>query len=208
MDVTTELRWFGSGAVPEDAADWFGVAEPYAGRIDWYASAGAAAGLGLKVRAGSSLELKARRDEVGVWSFGERASGLVQTWVKWAVPLDPGWDGRSLGQGWIAVEKRRRVRRFAIEPGPSDGSIAREVGAADALELGCDAELTDLRVDGSVWWTLAFESFGDPDGQRDALRATIGAVLAGAPNDLALVETASSAYPGWLASFDEELPGS
>src|SRR5262245_44584817 len=103
VDVTTELRWFGSGAVPADAADWFGVAEPHAGRIDWYASAGAAAGLGLKVRAGSSLELKARRDEVGVWSFGERASGLVQTWVKWAVPLDPGWDGRSLGQGWIAV---------------------------------------------------------------------------------------------------------
>jgi hypothetical protein len=200
MDVTTELRWFGRGGVAAAAERWFG-GKPLPIRTDHYLAAASTAGLGLKVRAEAMLELKAPNGEVAVWSFGERVSGRAGTWAKWALPLGPRWDEVALGQGWLRVEKRRRIRRFGVDPGPT-GAGAREVGSEDPLELGVDVELTDLVARDTSWWTLAFEAFGDPGRQRDALRAAAGAVLASPPEELSLIEARSTAYPAWLAALD------
>jgi hypothetical protein len=203
VDVTSELRWFWPGTVPSAAAAWFGGA-PLPLRTDLYATVAAASGVGLKVRAGDALELKASGMEIGGWSMGERAAGRVETWSKWAFPLAPGWTETGLGDGWLRVEKRRRIRRFALEPGPSGGSVAREIAVDEATGLGCDAELSDLSVRGMPWWTLAFEAFGHVPQQDAALRAAADLVLASAPAELVLSEAGSMAYPAWIAELDRE----
>ena len=59
---TTELRWFGTGPVPGDVASWFthdGRVGSVEDRTDLYRCDGRS-DLGVKRRAGTTLELKVR----------------------------------------------------------------------------------------------------------------------------------------------------
>jgi hypothetical protein len=61
-------------------------------------------------------------------------------------------------------------------------------------------ELTELEVQEAVWWSLAFEAFGEPDQQFNQLQA----VAAQNSNPFApiLDWQHSYAYPKWLLNFN------
>jgi hypothetical protein len=64
---------------------------------------------------------------------------------------------------------------------------------------GCDAELTLLRgPDGTPWWTVGFEAFGDLEQVEADLVATVATVASRSPPPLEAGE--ATGYPGWLAA--------
>jgi hypothetical protein len=102
---------------------------------------------------------------------------------------------------WRTVSKVRRRRSFRV----LDGRVI-ERSLADAELPGCTLELTDVFMDGRVWWTLALEASGASSQVRDeSLRRTTELLFAdpapgGVPFDLAH----SMSYVRWLSEVDDD----
>lgn len=89
---------------------------------------------------------------------------------------------------------RRQQRKLAI-----DGDSIAEVVASNRPRAGCIYELTELRLDGAPWWTLALEAFGEsPLLDAQLLRAGDWC-FARYPPCLALAVEGSRSYPEWMA---------
>jgi hypothetical protein len=148
---TLELRWILDGPLPHGVVEWFGGAEPYE-RTDRYLALGPGPALGVKVRGGSTLEIKALAADRGSRAFGAGATGRVEAWSKWSVDVDPGWPEAALDGHWAPVRKTRRLRRF-VPAGPSDAPAAvagRALGMRRGAHgaVGVRGDLLDARVRG------------------------------------------------------------
>ena len=187
---TMELRWFLDGEIPDAVRQAFGSdeASAYEERTDEYLRETGEA-VGIKLR-GGRLEVKLRTGRI------ETDRGAIETWTK----RPPGGAAAERVRGeapdaWVAVVKRRRLRKFVLE-----GAELREIGAVEHLETGCQAELTALSVAGRRAWTMSLESYGPPDQRRPALEACAGRLLpelAGAGFDPSRAECCG--YPAWIA---------
>ena len=184
---TLEARWFVRGPVPPAVAAWadaIGLGAPEA-RTDRYLVAPTDA-LGLKVR-GGRVEAKEHTGPAVALRAG-RSEGASEPWRKWAFLLAPAPGGgpRSGGfagetDGWVDVDKRRRLRR---DPCPAGGV--------------CTVELTEVEVRGDAWWSVCFEAAGPTAAARKAaLDATVAQWLdrADAP---AFRGDDAVGYPAWL----------
>jgi hypothetical protein len=199
MLPTVEVRWFHKGPVPEEVAQWFRRGErereTQGSRVDHYHCHTDGGSLGIKVREGM-LEIKQRHIVYGVMRFHERVTGVVEHWRKWSFVLES-VDGiaagfRAQASSWLGVNKDRRLRKYQLV-GESD---VITIPAFENPDRGCSVELTQIRVKGEVWWSLAFEAFGEEATLRDTLLIVAQHVLAREPP--LLCEGDSFGYPDWL----------
>ncbi len=189
--VTTEVRWFGEGAVPTALRRF--VAEGTLGaceaRIDVY-RLGGGPDIGLKLRGRELLELKRRRSWVWGRPAADGPAGLVEVWSKWS-PAD-GLVQTSPGDRWIDVHKQIFKRRFS-----GDGAEVELVeGHVPTRWVGCDVEVVVLEVEGLGAWSFALAAHGARRSHRASIASAWHALSDGPAR--AEILASSSGYPEFL----------
>ena len=173
--TTLEVRWFSFGEAPLEVKKWYesslGELSQPETREDRYLKPNGDY-FNLKLRQGN-LELKWRQQELGCYTWGDRLEGKVERWQKWTCPKIL---AKLLPQaGWITVQKRRSQRHHE----------------------NVSYELTQLTVQESAWWSLAFEAQGSDFSRFTDVVSQVSQTYPG-PN---LLAEHSCAYPHWLASL-------
>ncbi|MGZ4153844.1 MAG: hypothetical protein ACXVQ0_05140, partial [Actinomycetota bacterium] len=151
--------------------------------------------LGVKIKGGIELDLKAYRGTLDHPSVPGGGRGRLERWEKWRFPLDavslPSTDD---GESWTAVRKIRRRRSFRLV----DGRVI-ERPVSEAQLPGCSVELTEIFFGTERWWTLCFEAGGEARNLERELRATADLLLRGPrPAGVRLDLESSRSYPAWL----------
>ncbi len=166
--VSLEVRWIHPGRVPAvlvERLEPFG--EGIEVREDCYLTDPVLPDVSVKIRGGVLLDVKAFRRSPGRLSLPGGTRGRLELWEKWSFPVAgvprPLVDGAS----WTRVEKARRRRSFALT---DVGLVERRL--ADAESPGCALELTEVSIDGVVWWTLGLEAVGPLETLHRDLQAT------------------------------------
>lgn len=194
---TIEVRWIQAGPVPEAMFGWLGPFTDWIEqREDRYLADPSVPQLGVKIKGGIELDLKAFRGSPGELAVPGGGRGLVEVWQKWRFPLDAVSLPSIDGSGWLAIRKVRRRRSFHLAEGRV---VERPVSEAELP--GCSVELTEFDVGGEVWWTLGLEANGDPDALERSLRATAESLFRDPlPEGLRLDLGDSMSYARWLGT--------
>jgi hypothetical protein len=188
-----EVRWIVPGELGSAIRRWFGrFPGETETREDTYLLYPRLSGLSVKLRDGSSLDVKSYLGSTGILELP--VGGRLESWRKWSFPYTPEDWGYPAAVGWISVRKRRCTSRFYLSAG-RDGVP----GAHYAAQAGCAAELTEVEVHGESWWTIGFEATGSADLLRDTLRLAADAVFAQpVPTEIELGLDNSLSYARWL----------
>jgi hypothetical protein len=208
-----EVRWFWVGELKKyPLSAIFETFSPVAKRADvtrvrWskprediYLVIPSADDLGIKWREGE-LQTKGRRALLGNMMFGDQIRGVVEQWIKWShegpevdALLKPLFSAHNARVA-VTVWKRRALRKMRLDPfGP-----ALEVPESEHIDRGVNCELTDLKVNDSLYCSLAFEAFPDDSEMPEQFTQVILAFLAGF--DPAIFNHAESkSYPAWLSA--------
>lgn len=194
MLFTTEMRWFFADC-PLDIELHFSDARSETDlqqRTDWY-SMPCNPACGIKVREGK-LEMKLRAFGLGQQDMSP-FSGHLEAWQKWSFDF-PDREHPEIARlesaKWIAVGKRRRLQRFAVDE-------HRVTRVAERPVNGCEFELTELSVDGSTHWTVGFEAVGDERDREHNLRAVAARVIARGGLRQPFTTNNSYGYAQWLS---------
>ncbi len=202
MFSTVEVRWFHQGEIPVDIQTWFSQiagkkAEPItqSPRTDIYLLQNGNANLGVKLREGR-IEIKQRTQEFGNATFASNVVGVVEGWRKWSYLVDPTQtnylSARFLGASWQRVSKERSLYSFQIS-----GQNTETVKMPDYSIGGCNIELTHIKCNGEVWWSLGLEAFGDENSNESKL--TIAAKYLFSEEQTPTLSAQNSyGYPHWL----------
>jgi len=188
-----EVRWIRRGPLPPALVDRFGpFRDPLELRSDRYLIDPWTPELGVKIRGGAQLDMKAYRGSLGRLRF-RGGSGALEVWEKWTFPLgeaSPEMDA----EGWVTLDKTRRRRAFELtEEGLMERSVLEEV------QLGCTFELTEFVGGGELWWTLGFEASGALETLELSLRTCADLLLERPmPDGIKLPSNTSMAYARWL----------
>ena len=197
MLFSREIRWFGVGPVRPEHQQWLEqftehlTRQPQRTDVYLYTDYD---GLGCKFRQEQppvKLELKRRREDCGVQTFGP-FTGRLAAWEKWSLATTA---APAVEFPWIPVQKQRNAVKFAWQ---GAGQVV-PVQYEEAPDCGCAAEVTSITVDKEQWWTIGFEAFGDqhnPQQVQDALEATMGLLREHVPSGLDAMSTCD--YPEWL----------
>lgn len=171
--ITTELRWFYPGFLPTEVRNWFQaawdqVAVPTEIREDLYLRLPESEYLNLKLRH-RDLELKIRLKQPRGLQIGDQWVGQVEVWQKWS--LQDSSECLNLADveaeaTWLSVEKVRSQQQYQTFLNQPPQAIFHN----QQPEQGCKVELTELKVQGAAWWSLAFEAFGDSSQQFNQLQ--------------------------------------
>jgi hypothetical protein len=201
MKRSAEVRWFYKNKIPMEVVNWFcgsRLCKEEEARTDHYLVLTGSNGVGVKVRGGRKLEIKARTRPPEPFSLATGASvGRQDAWVKWSLE-DSEAAARlaAIGSGsseWIPVAKKRWLRKFRLD---AAGNV-EETDADAMLDHGCRIELSEVTVRGEPWWTMAFESLGE-GSLTMSLEPFALHFLKLLPHGLVLSERTSMAYPEWL----------
>jgi hypothetical protein len=202
MKWSSEVRWFYHQALPLEVKNWFcgsRLCKEEDARTDHYLLLSGSNEVGVKVRDGRKLEIKARTAMPQPLSLETGASvGRQDTWVKWShedrevAARLAALEGDS--PEWLAVAKKRWIRKFRLDAAGN----AEETDPSTELDLGCKVELSEVTVRGESWWTVAFESFGKGNRTMN-LEPFARHFLKVLPHGIALTERDSMAYPEWLS---------
>jgi hypothetical protein len=207
LKQTDEIRWFYPQPMPPEVKSWFcssRLCQEETLRTDQYLVLAGSNEVGVKVRGGEKFEIKARTLAPEPLMLLTGASvGFRDSWVKWTLEdCDAALKMAAVGTGsseWVPVSKQRWLRKFQIA---TSGQV-EETDADAVIEHGCRAELSEVDVRDSRWWTLALESFGDTDRRAD-LERFARHFLRILPRGLVLGELTSMAYPEWLNRLREK----
>ena len=197
--LSAELRWFWPGPPLSDFRDWFissgsgwHAARGPEDRTDAYLRDLQQPTLGIKQRGQhSAIEIKGLicRHERSLRFAG--IASPVELWGKW-----PSTQLRLDADRLIPIAKQRWTRKF---DGAGSGVVAAIATGPKQRLSGCDAEFTLIAgPDGSSWWSVGFEAFGDLDTVEPMLAATVAMLEAHLPPPLPTGE--ASGYPRWLAA--------
>lgn len=202
MRLTSELRWFYRGTLPEEIVSWFeqdhlgNYLEPPEKREDVYLYVAGCAYLGIKLRQGR-LEIKWRKAELDITTFENSVAGKVEKWAKWLCE-DPAAEifqpTNAVGKLWVSVKKVRQQRQYQVL---ADKSV-EAVPVNEFINQGCSVELTELDINGNAWWSLAFEAFSQDDRSTENLQAVARQVFE-SYHGIKLQAKDSYAYPTWLS---------
>lgn len=196
---TTEVRWFGSGAIPASVREWFSdPAHPASVELrrDAYWMQ-ASHDIGLKSRDNGPLEIKLRRGSRGNFEVIEGVPGRIEEWRKVPVVMPLGID--SIGN-WRWSEVHKRVATTTFVPDSSGGVVP--IHHPHLAPAGCDVELAAVKVDDTAAWTFAFEAWGPADERLGLLERSWEALCRlGSPVPMELGRLEQTAgYPEWLAT--------
>jgi len=190
MLPTFEMRWF-FAQLPLEIERHFPSAETLASRTDWYALP-CDPRCGIKLREGR-MEIKLQITSLGTRTLG-LFRGALESWNKWGLEFAPG-EFPALQDlecsGWVAVDKQRYLQHFAV--------VGSQVSEIDTRPVnGCEFELTRLRVQDEIWWTVGFEAVGAPD-QLETNLALVAQTIQKRNGFLQpFVPENSLGYPRWL----------
>lgn len=201
MIETTEVRWFQDGALPPSVRSWFtqddvfGTVEE---RCDLYRIDGRA-DVGVKLRARSTLELKARQSVTksalprdGCDDLVEPLRGAVEVWQKWS-PADELAGGGP--EPKFEVHKTVVKRRFSMAGEElTFPDLAKGSGGAF-----CDVEIVAIDDGTEAAWSFAFAAQGPRRSRCASGVAAWRAVMSVAPPAAwpSMFEI-SCGYPEWL----------
>ena len=189
---TCEVRWIRPGRHGREIARWFSrFAQVPETRDDDYLVSPRMPGLSIKIRGGSSFEVKQHLRTVGVLDIPDAAAGSIDSWIKRSFPLSGGIDpSRPLeGSAWRRVSKRRQIASFPIATSGGD--------PGSPVAVVCSVELTEVEVSGQSWWTLGFEAGGR--GALGSIKRTAAVVFAEPlPAGSAFRAEESCSYAEWI----------
>jgi len=191
--ASLEVRWITPGPLGMAMREWFArFPAGTATREDAYLLQPRLHGLSVKLRDGSTLDVKAYLRSPGV--LGLPGCGRLESWRKWSFPYQPSWDGDAPLPGWIRVRKRRYACWFPL---------ATSHGLAPvpwlAPRAGCMVELTEVHVHDQAWWSVGFEATGSGGLLRLALQRAADLVFAKPlPAGVILSLGNSRSYAQWL----------
>jgi len=196
------MRWFYPGACPGEVRVWFdetcGRVLPER-RIDRYLLLTETDSLGAKLRGHDRLDLKLRVGELpAVRRHG--AHGRRERWTKWSLQLADVPVDELLDHPWVEVRKTRWLRRFAVPP----VGLRRLRPDPAADQDGCGVELAALKIAGTSWWSIAFESSGAEARIARTFDVVIGAILGRRSFPHPLEKHRSFGYPRWLQDVAAE----
>jgi hypothetical protein len=196
--MSLEVRWIHRGRIPQAMMSWIGPFDAWIEqREDRYLVDPAAPELGVKIKGGVELDLKAFRGDLGILDLpGDGGRGHLERWEKWRFPLETVTLPSADGSSWAALWKTRHRRSFRLE---GDRVVERPVTEAELP--GCSVELTEFTAGREVGWTFALEAGGEPGDLEPSLRATAAALVEGPrPPGLRFDLADSMSYPRWLST--------
>lgn len=180
---TLEVRWFESGRLPVEVKSWFcndcpgeivGLPEE---REDIYLRISNWQNFSLKQRK-NNLELKFRREELGIRQFGFW-QGKLEKWHKLGCKglalLNKAFAKVGPENLWIKVQKRRWQRQYQ----------------------GVSSELTQLEISNNIWRSIAFEMVQQEARETNHFENVVSHVSQNYPGSR-LSADKSYAYPTWL----------
>jgi hypothetical protein len=171
--TTLEARWIHRGPVPEAMVAWLGPFDDWIERReDRYFVDPTASDLGVKIRAGVLLDLKAFRGSSGRLTVPGGGRGRLELWEKWSFPLHASALPPAGAAGWLAVGKTRRRRSFGVV---ENEAVERRVD--QAAVSGCSIELTEVAIGEGRWWTLGLEAYGGRETLERNLHAMVREVF-------------------------------
>jgi hypothetical protein len=155
--------------------------------------------VGVKLRAGSVLEVKLRRsitsiDPVASGTDGPPAlaRGAVEVWRKWR----PAEDMLDIGsKPWVEIRKTIVKRRFTI-----DGEERAVLDLAQSpVGAFCDVEIVAIGDGSTSAWSFAFAAYGPVRSRHLGIETAWRTLLSvTAPVPRSLVFGVSCGYPEWL----------
>ena len=190
-----EIRWIFPGEQDAAIASWF-TRFPAATQAleDIYLLDPRLPALSVKIRSRRAFEVKAYRGSPAILDVAGRARGPMQSWQKWSFPLGPDSPAAAAPEGWIRVQKTRRVSRFSLARGRAVTGVTPQPG-----QPACSVELAEARLRGNPWWTIGFEATGPAGTLRTTLEATAALVFARPlPERTVLGPASSYSYAQWL----------
>ncbi|MCB0807372.1 MAG: hypothetical protein KDC05_16385 [Bacteroidales bacterium] len=203
--ITSEIRWFIPGNVPEMVAAWFDaqggnmISEP--DRTDTYLVLPKTNNVGIKVRQGR-VEIKKLIRNFGETKISTNLSGYREMWQKWSFDVDPAGNlplSFNLGTSqWSGISKKRKLFRFAIEI----NKLIPLQSESPFPENGAHIELAEISINSNNWWTFGVEAFGHENQLENHLQLMLDQGIKHPEFDVFLKKTSMS-YPGWLS----KLPG-
>ncbi|HEY9850729.1 MAG TPA: hypothetical protein V6D28_14780 [Leptolyngbyaceae cyanobacterium] len=203
MLTTTEMRWFYPGTLPGEIRDWFVsdtlgkyVTSPEK-REDIYLYLPNCKYMGIKLRQ-KRIEIKLRKSELGVLSFGDRYQGKAEKWIKWSCE-DPANESLISPDAmakapWLTVEKLRWQHLYQV----SKDTPLKTLPVDEKFSQGCYVEITQINITDKVWWSMAFEVFSQEGKLLENLKNVADFVFQSYPGADLKVEN-SYAYPKWLS---------
>ena len=192
MFVTVEMRWFFQDR-PLDEASHFHEHTELQERTDWY-SMPCNPLCGIKVREGK-LEAKLRSATLGVRTISPLA-GHLEAWRKWSLDFaanDHPSEADLQTANWLAVGKRRQLRRFEVNNAGVRPTRTRP-------ENGCEFEMTELMIQGQTFWTVGFEAVGPHAKLEDNLQRVAESIIVQGGIDQPFTTGNSYGYAQWLSS--------
>ncbi|MEZ5083479.1 MAG: hypothetical protein R2750_08525 [Bacteroidales bacterium] len=171
--------------------------QQYTPRIDHYLKLLNENSLGIKLREGR-IELKKRKGNPQNLKINENIEGNLEFWEKWSFELKnpnalPIQDYGT--KEWIAVKKKRQMFLFEV----ADGTCFLRNRQNGQLKNGCIVELATVSVDGSNFWTLGLEAFGETGKMKKNLLVVCVKIGSGSGCPI-LLNKDSKSYPEWISS--------
>jgi len=192
QELTTEIRWIRQGRLGDDVRAWFARLAPgLETREDDYLITPAMPGLSVKIRGGSSFDVKQHQGAVGALDIPAGGAGRIDSWLKFSFPLSGGADLPQVADasGWRQVRKRRQICVFPA-------ADARRQ-ADSPHRNGCSVELTEVQALGDAWWTLGFEARGR--GALGGIKRAAAIVFGEAPPMIPAFEAEEAmSYSAWI----------
>jgi hypothetical protein len=214
-----EVRWFFEGHANqhESLKRWFetvapipkdpGVGPPvWKGRLDEepdvYLLMPGSDDMGIKWREGE-LQIKGCVSSLGTQVFCGRHQGKIERWMKWSYANTPAAykrlfaAGKETGLVTASVQKTRALRKVRLNTMTGN---AQEVDAQTFVNRGLGFELTDLKVAGKAYCSLAFEAFPNDSAMDAAFTQAVESFL-DSLKELDLAAAYSQSYPAWLGGI-------
>jgi hypothetical protein len=214
MISSHEVRWFFKGSIDQHPAlrHWVehGATNPrWVGRLggkpDVYLIVPGSTDMGIKWREGQ-LQIKGLESSLGTQIFTMRLEGRVERWAKWSFdgkPIEgaftPWFSNSKASHRIIEVFKTRCLRKVRMNPFTP---ALIEVAPDALIDRGGSLEVTDLRVDGNAYSSVAFEAFPNDSAMHGDFTAFVNSFLEKLQG-VDLNASNSMSYPAWLQSLEK-----
>ncbi len=161
MLESTELRWFYEDHLPLNLDKVFKslkLQSNYEVRSDYYLLIKNCDYIGIKLR-NSRLEIKWRKYDQLFDLSKLNISGKIEHWIRWEWnDIQPFKDIVQFLQinkvdPWVKINKKRLQKKFNIQ-----NKTLIEI-ASNEQSSDCAMEITELRVNNQIWWSVGFDSF-------------------------------------------------